>query len=130
MSATARKISKQASRYLAGQISLNQFEDWFVPATWDNHKSNDSRAESLADDIEMFLSEYRDGVLTREEFRQELEAATRPFAGAVLRFGEPIDGTVPVPKESLASGKPFMTGWPSTYATSTSRPVRFFAEVA
>ena len=79
MAANAKEIHSKAAEFVAGRISLRQFEEWFVPATWDIHKANDSEAESLADEIDLNISEYTDGVLSADQLKQELAAAIRPF---------------------------------------------------
>jgi hypothetical protein len=79
MAADVRQIRDQVSRWLSGQMSLRELEDWFVPATWDNHKANNTEAEELANAIELLLSEYTDGVLSKDEFRREITEAIRPF---------------------------------------------------
>ena len=61
--ANAAQIREQLRNWLNGRISLRQFEDWFVPSTWDVHRENDTEAEALAEDIEMHLSEFSGGEL-------------------------------------------------------------------
>jgi len=60
-------------------MSLRQFEEWFVPTTWDIRSEKNPEAESLVDDIEMNLAEFSDGVLTRDELWKELTRIARPF---------------------------------------------------
>ena len=66
-------IRQKLSGWLDGQISLCQFEAWFVPATWDAHQSSAS-TKALVDDIELNLFEYSDGYMTQEELRLALLA--------------------------------------------------------
>jgi hypothetical protein len=68
----AAEIHSHLADWLQGKISLSQFEDWFVPATWDIHKANDPEAESLVDEIELRLSEYSGRYLALERLREEL----------------------------------------------------------
>jgi hypothetical protein len=92
----ASEIRENVGRLLFGDISLEQFEDWFVPATWDAHKAGDPEAESLADDIEMNLSEYTGGQLSEEQLRARLAGAV--FPSAENRYGDP--STLPTPASS------------------------------
>jgi len=69
---SAREIRTQLQNWLDGAISFRQFEDWFVLETWNIHRSNDDEAESITDEIELNLSEYSDGLLTKEELAKEL----------------------------------------------------------
>jgi hypothetical protein len=78
----APEIREQLGRWIDGEISLQQFEDWFLPSTWNLHVENDAEAESLADEIELYLSEYSDRVLSLADLRGELTRIARPFAEA------------------------------------------------
>jgi hypothetical protein len=73
------EIRQQLSRWIGGEISLRQFEDWFVPATWDAHSAEDKEVEALADEIELNLSEFSDSVLSEQELREELTRIADPF---------------------------------------------------
>src|SRR5260370_32223975 len=73
------EIRQQLSRWIGGEISLGQFEDWFVPATWNAHSAEDKEVEALADEIELNLSEFSDGVLSEQELREELTRIAYPF---------------------------------------------------
>jgi len=77
----ASEIRARLCDWLSGKRSLDDFEVWFVAATWDIHKSGDPEAEALTDEIELLLSEYSDGYLTSDDLKQELGAlasAVRP----------------------------------------------------
>jgi hypothetical protein len=93
---SASEIREQVAIMLFGEISLEQFEDWFVPATWDAHKAHDPESESLTDEIEMYLSEYTGGRLSPEQLRSGL-------AGIAFRLAENRSGPsiIPIP-ESLS----------------------------
>lgn len=91
--ANAIEIRERLRDWLEGRASLHQFEDWFVPATWNAHRVGDAEAESLVDDIELHLSEYSGGASTLEQIRQalqELANAARPFvAGSLIETRNP-----------------------------------------
>jgi hypothetical protein len=76
--ATIAEIHDHLGQWLDGRISLREFEDWFVPSTWDVHRRGEPDLESLADEIELNLSEYSDGVVTLPELRREMANAIRP----------------------------------------------------
>jgi len=96
----ASKIRERVAEMLFGDISLEQFEDWFVPATWDAHKSGDPEAESLADEIEINLSEYTSGQLSPEQLRSRLAGAV--FLFAENRSGDPSPLPIPASSAELA----------------------------
>jgi hypothetical protein len=90
---SASEIRDQVAKLLFGEISLQEFEDWFVPATWDAHKAGDAEAENLTDEIDMSLSEYTSRQLSPEQLRSGLAGAVFPLAKN--RFGDPIPSPVP-----------------------------------
>jgi len=72
------QIRKYVVDWLAGRISLAQFEDWFVPATW-NIAGSDNLV-NLVDEIELNLSEYSGGYLSKEQIREVMQSILREFA--------------------------------------------------
>jgi hypothetical protein len=77
--ASALEIRQYLARMLSGHISLDEFEDWFLPYSWNIHKHGDRDAQELAYAIEHRLSEWSDDLLTEEQLRDEL-ASMLPFA--------------------------------------------------
>ena len=99
---SALQIRSRLADWIDGKISLSEFEDWFVPETWNIHKANDAEAEDVADEIELSLSEYSGGHLTLEQLKESLKELARPF---VLRHRTPIlliakSGNISKPRES------------------------------
>ena len=74
------EIRQRLSMWLDGEISRAQFEDWFVPATWDVHKSGDANLEKLVDEIELYLSEYSDGYLSKQQLRDAMVSILSKFS--------------------------------------------------
>lgn len=66
------EIRKRLSLYLAGEISLQNFEEWFVPASWNVHQSGNQAAINLVYDIELWLAEFSDGIWSEQELKQYL----------------------------------------------------------
>ncbi|MBI4460470.1 MAG: hypothetical protein HY648_10490 [Acidobacteria bacterium] len=73
------QIRKQLQEYLAQRISLDQFEDWLVSASWNMHKHADKDAQHLVGAIELRLAEYSRGHLGDSELKYEL--------GMILAYG-------------------------------------------
>ena len=101
--ANASEIRTHLADWLDGKFSLAEFEDWFVPETWNVHKSNDPEAESLADEIELRLSEYSGGHLRAEQLREELKElanSNRSLVSQVnvLHYGEKTSSSEGVKK--------------------------------
>jgi hypothetical protein len=75
------KIRERLIEYLADETSLEEFHDWFAPVIWSVEESDDKAAEELAYAIELILSEFTKGDLTKHEFKRELlSLLTTPFA--------------------------------------------------
>ena len=86
--ASAIEIRERLRNWLDGEISLHQFEDWFVPSTWNVHREYDREVESLVDEIELNLSEYSGGHSTIGQLRQtlqELAHYVRPYVVVYVR---------------------------------------------
>lgn len=66
-------IRGKLASYIVGEISLGEFEDWFVPASWNVSQSNNSNAVNLVYEIELWLSEYSDGHWNEQELKNNLK---------------------------------------------------------
>lgn len=73
--ATALEIRQQLTRLLAGEVSLDEFQDWFVPCTWNIHLTGDTEARELAYEIKGVLAEYGEDC---PELRAELSSVLNP----------------------------------------------------
>lgn len=83
---SAFEIRSRLADWLDGRISFREFEDWFVPSTWDIHLGGDPVAQSLVADIDLEIAEYTGGYKSLAEMAN----AVRPF----------VVGTEVVPKSS------------------------------
>jgi hypothetical protein len=83
------EIQEALAKYLAGDISLPDFEDRFVQSSWNIHKSNYSEARRFVHSIELRLSEVSSGHLSEDDLRQQLASLT---LGAVdqIQYDAPI----------------------------------------
>lgn len=61
------EIRAALSRYLAGSMSLEEFEDWFIPATWDIERSGIGGAQ-LAAEVRSALFRVSTGEATEADF--------------------------------------------------------------
>jgi len=71
-----REIRRSLGRYLAGELSLSEFQEWFVPRAWDLDPSEDALAYQLVGRIELLLAEASSGHWTEMELRENLESYT------------------------------------------------------
>lgn len=67
--ANASDIREHLAQLLSEQISLGDFEDWFIPYSWNIHKHGDEASQHLAYAIEHVLSRFRED---SGELRQSL----------------------------------------------------------
>jgi hypothetical protein len=70
---SASQIKSELAFYLAGVLSLDNFEDWFVLQTWNVGKAGSKAAEVLTSEIESQLSEYSSGYISEKQLRDVLE---------------------------------------------------------
>jgi hypothetical protein len=67
------EIREKLASYLVGEISLEEFEDWFVPASWNVGQGKNQSAINMVYEIELRLSEYSDGFRNEDELRSLLK---------------------------------------------------------
>ncbi len=87
--ASASEIRQHLSRLLSGQVSLDDFENWFVPYSWNIHKHGDEEAQQVAYAVEHQLSRFDEDC---DELRQALLGildSSGIYSGK-NRFGEPL----------------------------------------
>lgn len=70
---TQAQIVRQIECLLAGNISLDDFEDWLVRSSWNMHLDSPSEAQELVWRIELNLAEHSSGHLDETELRAELK---------------------------------------------------------
>jgi hypothetical protein len=68
-------IHEKLAEYLAGEITLGDFEDWFFPETWDIDQTDNLALINLVYGIKLSLAEFSSGDWTEAELRSIL----RPF---------------------------------------------------
>jgi len=69
---SASQIKNELAFYLAGVLSLDNFEDWFVLQTWNVSNAGSRAAEVVTFEIEEKLSEYSSGYISEKRLREEL----------------------------------------------------------
>ena len=69
-------IRDRLSRYVEGETSLQAFDEWFVPATWNVDQTDDQEAIGLTYEVILRLAEFSNGDCTEPE----LKALLRPVA--------------------------------------------------
>ncbi len=72
------QVRAQVARYLSGDVSLAEFQAWFVPRSWDLPGVGEEPAKDLCQEIELALAEYTSGHRTEGELRRLLGDLVRP----------------------------------------------------
>lgn len=85
------KIRERLASYLAGEITLHDFEDWFFPTTWDIDREGDSALIELVYGIKLRIAEFSHGDWTEDQLhsflRSLLEKHTIMPASVQVLFG-------------------------------------------
>jgi|HubBroStandDraft_1064217.scaffolds.fasta_scaffold85393_2 hypothetical protein len=76
MSQLELEIQQHVIQYLAGSMSLADFENWLVPVLWDIDME-DSDTQEMAGTVHILLSELSRGDRTVDAFREGLARTTR-----------------------------------------------------
>ncbi|MBI2918910.1 MAG: hypothetical protein HYY01_13085 [Chloroflexi bacterium] len=85
---TDYRLLHQVNRYLAGEIVLEQLEDWLLARWRQLFSLPKSPASELAGTIELGLAEMGDGLITEDEFKDTLIAHLRSTPTAEIVFPE------------------------------------------
>ena len=64
-----QQIREHLVRYLSGELSLRDFNRWFMPATWNIDRSANEDAERLVGDIGLALAELQAGHASEDQVR-------------------------------------------------------------
>lgn len=88
------EIRDRLSAFLADEISLHDFEDWFFPKTWDVDKLDEPDLLDLVYQIKLDWAEFTDGHWSLEQLRSMLhslvERYTVSFSSTELKL---VSGT-------------------------------------
>ena len=95
MKTLEQEIRERLRDYLSGRVPFRAFEEWFVDATWDIHKSGSPAGIALAFAIERLIAEYTGNYRTETQLKRALrryapkwETKRLPLQpGATLTFG-------------------------------------------
>jgi hypothetical protein len=63
------ELKNKIGDYIAGKISLEEFEDWFVSAYWNVHHRNNEELTQMVYEIELRLAEYSEDLWTEDELK-------------------------------------------------------------
>lgn len=122
-------IRRWLARYLAGDISLKAFDDWFAPATWNISREHDPEARKLAYEITHRLAEFTDGYWTERELQMLLQPLEENYAVTVRTISHaapPLPtwstSSVTVSEQAAVSQEPAMASRLAQICQGLARP--------
>jgi hypothetical protein len=71
------EICDKLTRYLGGETSLQDFEDWSFPVLWDLAEERDSESRRLAGSVSNMIAEYARGDRSEATLRAGLAGERR-----------------------------------------------------
>jgi hypothetical protein len=71
-------IREQLRRYLANEISLDEFRHWFDVETWDIIDKCPPATQQFAGEIELRIAEFTNGHRTEDDLRTMLQPLLAP----------------------------------------------------
>ena len=77
------EIRGKLADYLSNQIPLDEFKEWFIPATWHIEESGNGFACDLANEIHLRLAEFSNGHWTENELRRVLSPLIESYAVSI-----------------------------------------------
>ena len=66
------EIRQQLANYLNGEITLDEFQHWFVPRSWNFDQDSSGSLRNLVSAIELALAEFSNRDWTKDELRSQL----------------------------------------------------------
>ncbi len=85
------EIRDRLASYLVGEISLKDFEDWFVPVSWNIIHSGNLSAINLVYEVELWLAEFSDGYWSETELKEHCKPLLMNYlvsdSHIIQRFG-------------------------------------------
>jgi len=94
------ELRQELARYLKGQCKLKDFEDWFVPRSWDFNRNTNPSLQKLVSQIELAIAEFSNGDWSEVELRQQFGILMTNYEIDYHPFG----GEMPVESVSIHTG--------------------------
>lgn len=71
-------LRQRIARVVSGEVSLDDFEDWFVGASWNQHRHAGAGLQRLIGLVELYLAEHSHGHCSDQQLRAVLHALVVP----------------------------------------------------
>jgi hypothetical protein len=73
------EIRDKLGSYLLGEVSLEDFKDWFVPFSWNVEHNNNQTATNMVYEIELRLAEYSNNYWNENELKNLLSPIAESY---------------------------------------------------
>ena len=102
-----RQIRERLVRYVRGEMTLRDFNRWFMPATWNVHQTADMATRRLVGAIGLALAELSVGHATEAEVQDELRALIGNEEDSTATGQFPLSRTADLPeiRTAIASNR-------------------------
>jgi hypothetical protein len=80
------EVIAQVQRYLTGELSRDELQDWLIPLVWDS-AGLDPQTDDLINSIQLYLAEFTGGHLTEDELREHLHALLPATVSVFVSYG-------------------------------------------
>lgn len=105
------ELNDRLSRYLAGQIDLSEFHDWFIPASWDIDAES-QQFKRLAHRLQLLLAEFSNGDRDEQDLRNNFwSLLERASVTVTIGQGLPASSSTSVTSQVVVpAARPVGTG--------------------
>jgi hypothetical protein len=112
---------QRIARFVSGDVSLDDFEDWFVSASWNQHQHAGAGLQRLVGLVELLLAEHSGGHRSEHQLRASLHSLLVPHQQTsnapqadVQAFSEPQIRFRPIVQFASNAPVPSVAGVSST----------------
>jgi hypothetical protein len=100
------ELSAQINDLRQGNLSLDDFEDWFSDNSGGAYAADDDRISEAYSCIEALFSEYHFERVPAAEISEKLEGVIRPFVAPVRVYGNDVQLSYGNPETGTSSASP------------------------
>jgi hypothetical protein len=97
-------VKEKLSALLRNEISLEDFENWLLPAAWNMFNDSSQAAVSLVSSIHLLLDERDDRVLSEADLRRSFLGLLNNVVYTPVRFAHQVPAQVPARTVQVVKG--------------------------
>jgi hypothetical protein len=77
-------IRERVIAFLAGELTLPQFQEWLIANTWDVEEHGDPHATDMTYEIKLALAEHSRGDISGDELHERMRDAVKTAVHAAI----------------------------------------------